>query len=179
MSEFKPAGVDAATADKTCALLQHRLNALIDLELTLKHVHWNVVGPNFIGVHEMLDPQVDHVREMVDDVAERIAALGGVPRGTPGAVVNGRSWNDYEIGRDTAISHLGALDVVFNGVIKDHRSVIEELEGVEPITQDMIIAQTGILEQDQWFVRAHLESSSGHLSTEDVSTEKRAAQVAG
>ena len=32
-------------------ILQGRLDALNDLALTLKHVHWNVVGPHFIGVH--------------------------------------------------------------------------------------------------------------------------------
>src|SRR3712207_8342276 len=40
--------------------------------LTLKHIHWNVVGPHFIAVHEMIDPQVDAVRLMVDAIAERI-----------------------------------------------------------------------------------------------------------
>ena len=44
---------------RVAALLQDRLNAYNDLHLTLKHIHWNVVGPNFIGVHEMIDPQVD------------------------------------------------------------------------------------------------------------------------
>ena len=51
---------------KAAAILQERLHALNDLQLTLKHIHWNVVGPHFIAVHEMIDPQVDAVRAMVD-----------------------------------------------------------------------------------------------------------------
>ena len=43
-------------------LLQERLHAANDLHLTLKHVHGNVVGPHFISVPEMIDPQVDAVR---------------------------------------------------------------------------------------------------------------------
>src|SRR6187455_1358091 len=41
--------------------LQRRLVSLADLALTLKHIHWNVVGPNFIAVHQMLDPQYEGV----------------------------------------------------------------------------------------------------------------------
>ncbi len=67
--------------------LQNRLVALLDLGLTLKHIHWNVVGPNFIGVHQMLDPQYAGISRMVDALAERIATLGGVPSGLPGRIV--------------------------------------------------------------------------------------------
>ena len=52
---------------KVAEVLQDRLHALNDLALTLKHVHWNVVGPHFIAVHEMLDPQVDAVLIAVAD----------------------------------------------------------------------------------------------------------------
>jgi starvation-inducible DNA-binding protein len=41
----------ADAAADVIALLQDRLNALNDLALTLKHVHGNVVGPNFFAVH--------------------------------------------------------------------------------------------------------------------------------
>src|SRR5688572_32082080 len=97
---------------KVAEVLQDRLHALNDLHLTLKHVHWNVVGPHFIAVHEMLDPQVDAVRAMTDETAERIATLGVSPIGTPGALVAARSWDDYDVGRAGAIEHLGALDLV-------------------------------------------------------------------
>ena len=42
----------------------------------------------------------------------------------------------------------------------------------------MLIAQAGKLELFHWFVRAHLESSSGQLSTEGATTEKEAAAAA-
>ncbi|ANY06311.1 Dps family protein [Pseudonocardia sp. HH130630-07] len=171
-------GLEHGDAEQVVALLQNRLHALNDLQLTLKHVHWNVIGPNFIAVHEMLDPQVEAVRGFVDDVAERIATLGGSPDGTPGALVRERTWDDYSIGRDHAIAHLGALDLVYTGVIGDHRSQIEKLETLDPVTQDMLIAQAGALEQYQWFVRAHLENSDGSLNTAGNATEAGAANAA-
>ena len=171
-------GMKPDTAREVIGLLQDRLNALNDLALTLKHVHWNVIGPHFIAVHEMLDPQVDAVRAMVDDLAERIATLGGSPSGTPGALVAARRWDDYSIGRSDAIAHLGALDLVYSGVIADHRVAIDKTEEPDPVTQDMLITQSGELEQFHWFVRAHLENADGTLRSTDATTEEDAARSA-
>jgi starvation-inducible DNA-binding protein len=46
------------------------------------------------------------------------------------------------------------------------------------VTQHMLIEQSGRLEQFQWFVRAHLEDSSGSISTSGTRTEKSAARRA-
>lgn len=149
---------------RVAEILQQRLHALNDLHLTLKHVHWNVVGPHFIGVHEMLDPQVDAVRAMVDQIAERIATLGSVPVGTPGALVAARSWEDYSLGRAPAIKHLAALDGVYASVITQHRTAAEESADLDDVTNDLLIGHLHELEQFHWFVRAHLESASGSIS---------------
>jgi starvation-inducible DNA-binding protein len=170
-------GLKNDTAAEIITVLQQRLYALNDLALTLKHIHWNVVGPQFISVHTMLDPQVEGVRAMVDTTAERIATLGGSPSGTPGKLVAERTWDDYSIGRADAIAHLGALDLVYAGVIEDHRTAIDKTEDPDPVTQDMLIAQAGELEQYQWFVRAHLENSDGSLRSADSHTETDAAQA--
>ncbi|WP_018983171.1 DNA starvation/stationary phase protection protein Dps [Salinimonas chungwhensis] len=163
MGGFTAPGMNEEAAKRTVKVLTQRLTALIDLQLTLKHIHWNVVGPNFIGVHEMLDPQVESVREMTDTIAERIATLGGVPKGTPKAVVDSRTWEDYDIGKALVSDHLVALDKVYNGVNGDHRDAIEVLGEIDPVSEDMITGQLADLEQFQWFVRAHIESASGEL----------------
>ena len=175
VSNFTVPGMKKEPAAKTIAILDDRLVALLDLQLTLKHIHWNVVGPNFIGVHEMLDPQVDAVREMTDTIAERIATLGGVPIGTPGAVTEKRAWKDYSLGRATVTEHLGALDFVYSGVNESHRDAIDRLSSLDPVSEDMLIGQLAELEQFQWFVRAHLESSHGELPTMGETSERGAA----
>lgn len=176
-SHYTVPGLDQADADRVIETLQQRLTALIDLHLTLKHVHWNVVGPTFIGVHEMLDPQVDDVRLMTDDIAERIATLGGQPVGTPGFVAKTRSWDDYSLLRATTTEHLAALDLVYTGVIGDHRAAITAFDELDLVSQDMIIEQTEKLEMFQWFIRAHLEDSSGNLRHEGAQTEQSAADA--
>jgi starvation-inducible DNA-binding protein len=178
MVAYTVPGMKTDSAERVAVLLQDRLNSLNDLALTLKHVHWNVTGPNFIAVHTMLDPQVDAVRAMADETAERIAALGGSPTGTPGALVSQRDWDDYSIGRADAIAHLGALDVVYSGIIEAHRAAIDTTDELDLVTQDLLIGQARQLEQFQWFVRAHLESADGTLSTVGASTEGAAARRA-
>jgi starvation-inducible DNA-binding protein len=177
MVAYTVPGMKKDSAEAIVGLLQDRLNSLNDLALTLKH--WNVVGPNFIAVHTMLDPQVDAVRAMVDQTAERIATLGGSACGTPGALVAQRSWDDYSIGRADTIEHLAALDIVYTGVIEAHREAIEATDELDQVTQDMLIAQSGQLEQFHWFVRAHLEKTDGSLATGNARTERSAASRAG
>ncbi len=172
---FTVAGLDRQEAARVIDLLQDRLNALTDLSLTLKHIHWNVVGPHFIAVHTMLDPQYEAVAGMVDDAAERIATLGGSPQGTPGALVASRTWDDYSIGRADALSHLAALDLVYSGIVEAHRKAIDDTEEPDPVTQDMLIGQSGQLEQFQWFVRAHLENAGGELANAGAASEAAAA----
>jgi len=145
------------------AALQERLVATLDLQLTLKHIHWNVVGMNFIAIHEMLDPQVGAVRAQSDAIAERIATLGGEPHGTPAAITEGRTWSDYDINRAPTVQHLVALDEVYSGVIGDHRAAASELGGLDPVSEDLLIGHLRDLELFQWFVRAHLKDATGDV----------------
>ena len=178
MPEFTIPGMDDKKATEVAELLQKQLSTYNDLHLTLKHVHWNVVGPNFIGVHEMIDPQVELVRGYADEVAERIAALGKSPGGTPGAILKDRTWDDYSLGRDTVQAHLAALNLVYTGIVEDTRKGIDRLEELDLVSQDMLIDHAGELEKFQWFVRAHLENAGGQLASRGQKTEKGAARSA-
>lgn len=178
MSQFTIPGLSDDAGRAIADLLQKQLSTYNDLHLTLKHVHWNVVGPNFIGVHEMIDPQVQLVRGYADEAAERIAALGASPQGTPGAILKDRTWDDYSLGRDTVLAHLAALDLVYDGVIEDTRTAIGRLEYLDLVSQDLLIGHAAELEKFQWFVRAHLENVGGELSNEGTVTEKQAARAA-
>lgn len=126
----------------------------------------------------MLDKHLDDVRVMVDDVAERIATMGGTPIGTAGYVAKSRSWDDYDLNKATVPEHLAALDVAYSGIIIDHREAEEKTAELDPVTNDLVIGQLAELEHLQWLVRAHLESSSGDLMTTNIRTEKGAANKA-
>ena len=102
------------------------------------------------------------------------------PQGTPGVLVATRTWDDYDIGRAGAIEHLGALELVYSGVIESHRKAIDATEDPDPVTQDMLIGQAGQLELFHWFVRAHLESASRRaVDGRAARSETTAAKQAG
>jgi starvation-inducible DNA-binding protein len=175
---FTAPGISPRDGEKVAEALQQRLYALIDLTLTLKHIHWNVVGPAFISVHQMLDPQHAGVSAMVDDLAERIATLGGVPSGLPGRLVQSRSWDDYELGRADTQAHLGALDLVYRNVVADHRKAIETVGRLDPVSEGLLVDQTRDLEMYHWFVRSHLADWAGGIVTAGTETEIDAARAA-
>ena len=66
--------------------LQQALVDLTDLSLLGKQAHWNIQGSRFRALHLQLDEIVEEVRAGADDVAERLAALGGTPDGRAATV---------------------------------------------------------------------------------------------
>ena len=64
------------------ALLNQQLADTVDLYTQVKQAHWNVRGPHFIALHELFDKLAEDLEDPVDDIAERVTALGGVARGT-------------------------------------------------------------------------------------------------
>ncbi|MDO5749832.1 MAG: DNA starvation/stationary phase protection protein [Rothia sp. (in: high G+C Gram-positive bacteria)] len=163
-AKYTAPGLSLEEGKELSEVLQARLHDLNDLHLLLKHAHWNVIGPGFIAVHEMIDPQVDTVREFVDTIAERMATLGASPNGLAGALVAARSVEDYAVGRARVTTHLKALNEVYTRVIEAHRAAIEAVSGKDPVTEDIFIGQTAELEKFQWFIRAFLENGEGEIA---------------
>jgi starvation-inducible DNA-binding protein len=182
LPKFTVPSMTPREAQPVIKVLEERLVALVDTTLTIKHIHWNVVGPHFIAAHEMLDDHFDRVSAMVDQTAERIATMGGTPIGTPGHLVAARTWDDYSLGKASVPEHMAALDVVYTGLIEDHRAAETKIGDKDRVTQDMLLDHLGKLELLQWFVRAHVESSGGELvalaGTEQAAARKARAKFA-
>ena len=138
-------------------VLQARLHDLNDLHLLLKHAHWNVTGPNFIAVHEMLDPEVEAVLAQADETAERIATLGGTPDGRADAITRNRTWKPFDVdGRAGTEKYLEALIEYYDAFIADDRKAIAELDELDVISSNIIQDHVQELEKFQWFMRSHL-----------------------
>jgi len=89
-------------------LLNTRLASAVDLQSQMKQAHWNMKGPNFIGLHELFD-QIDEVVESyVDMIAERIVQLGGVAEGTVSVAAIRSQLDEYPLTIGEGGSHVDA-----------------------------------------------------------------------
>lgn len=163
MKNFTVPGINEADAKQLIDHLQERLTDYNDLHLILKHAHWNVHGQNFIAVHEMIDPQVDIVRGYADEIAERIATLGGSPIGIPAGHVENRKPLEYTINSASTHDHLTELNNVYTKVLEGVRESMASAGDLDPVTEDMYIGQAAELEKFQWFVREHIVDDNGNL----------------
>jgi len=155
---FQNPALSKEQGEKSIEQLQTTLAVLNDWALTLKHAHWNVVGPNFIAIHEMLDPQIDKVRDFADEVGERIATLGGSPDGRSTAIFNPKKiLPDYPINkRADALEHLKELDKEASIIIIGLRDAIKKLDDLDVISSNIVQEIVQAIEFDQWFYRSHL-----------------------
>src|SRR5664279_42741 len=96
VSGSKP-GIDLASNTKATmiGLLNARLAEGLDLSLLTKQAHWNIKGPTFIAVHELLDDLRAVLDEHTDTIAERVAQLDGIAMGTVQTVNEATSLAPY------------------------------------------------------------------------------------
>lgn len=155
--EFTVPGLDEVSTEKAINILQSRLSNEQECAFVLKHAHWNMKGKNFIGIHEMMDPEVDSVLAMADETAERIATLGGQADGRPDDIIKNRNWKGIDIaGRQEAIDYLKALNSYYTDFIIADREAIKQLDDIDVISSNIIQDHVQELEHFQWFMRSHL-----------------------
>lgn len=144
----------------TTALL---LNKLLADEYVLytktKFYHWNVEGENFHPLHVFFDEQADQLEDFIDDVAERVRALGHY------AVGSLKSFLDLTNLLETNDS-VGNSKKMIQDLLHDHETIIRQLrqnvdhtanELKDVGTSDFL---TGLMEQHEkmaWMLRSFLK----------------------
>jgi starvation-inducible DNA-binding protein len=148
-----------ATRVKVIEILNARLADCKDLQTQTKQAHWNVKGPNFIGLHELFDKINEEVDEYVDEIAERAVQLGGVAEGTARVVAKRSSLPEYPLNIADGRSHVEALSSALAAFGKGARKAINETNDLGDLdTADLFTEVSRGIDKWLWFVEAHLQA---------------------
>lgn len=139
------------------ALLNQQLADTLDLNTQTKQAHWNVAGPHFIALHELFDKLAEDLEGPVDDIAERITALGGVAQGTARMASKASRLGEFPNGRIDGMKAVAALADRYAALAKSMRAAIETSgKQGDADTSDLFTGISRGLDKALWFLEAHL-----------------------
>jgi len=146
---------------KVVDLLNARLADAIDLSLTAKHAHWNVKGPRFIALHELFDALAGSLDAPIDEIAERVTALGGTAAGTVGLVARRTSLDPYPADVTAGLHHVEALAAAVGAFAANLRKGIGQADKLgDEGTADLLTGVSREMDKQLWLLEAHLQADS-------------------
>lgn len=124
------------------------------LYLKAHNFHWNVEGPRFRSLHNMFEEHYRDLWTALDDIAERIRALGAYAPGTYAKFKARSSIQENE--------RIPAAEAMLDELIADNETVIRNLRAAvsvaeaqdDPATADLLTARLGAHEKQVWMMRS-------------------------
>lgn len=127
------------------------------LYLKTHNFHWNVTGPNFSSLHLLFEQQYQAMWLALDEIAERIRALGFPAPGTYAA------FSQLSAIKESAELPKSAAMVQI--LLNDHETLIQRLQTALSITEqtgdqvgcDLLIRRAEAHQKDAWMLRSTIE----------------------
>ncbi|MFN2435393.1 MAG: Dps family protein [Nitrososphaeraceae archaeon] len=85
-----------------------------------RNYHWNVEDPRFNDLHRFFEEQYELLSASIDEIAERVRAVGGKTRATLKEFIN-----SSQIGED--VSSYPDADTMLGNLLSDHETIIKTL----------------------------------------------------
>jgi len=150
-------GISEADREAIAEGLSRLLADSYTLYLKTHNYHWNVVGPMFNTLHLMFETQYNELALAVDEIAERIRALG-VP--APGSYREFAALSSVTEDEDApdATEMIRRLVEGQETVVRTARSIFPAVEKAndEP-TADLLTQRMQVHEKTAWMLRSMLE----------------------
>ncbi len=127
------------------------------LYLKTHNYHWNVTGPMFNSLHTMFEAQYDELALAVDEVAERIRALGAYAPGSFSEYAALTSLDEAVPGAKAVemIEHLAADQLKVVAAAKSLGRMADEAG--DDVTADLAIRRQEVHQKNAWMLRSHLD----------------------
>jgi starvation-inducible DNA-binding protein len=154
--------INIGIAEEDRAAIAEGLSRLLadtyTLYLKTHNFHWNVTGPMFNTLHLMFEGQYTELALAVDQIAERIRALGFPAPGTYAASARLSSIKEEE-GVPSAPNMIKQLVQGQEAVIRTSRGIFPLLDKVsdEP-TADLLTQRMQVHEKTAWMLRSLLDA---------------------
>ncbi len=140
-------------------LLNARLADAVDLATRMKQAHWNVRGPNFIALHELFDTVHGAILVHVDDIAERVTALGGTAQGTAATAATDSTLPPWPSEIHDGADHVEAVSTALACFGKAVREAIAKAgETGDADTEDLFTGVSRDIDKNLWLVEAHAQA---------------------
>jgi starvation-inducible DNA-binding protein len=152
----------AEARTKLIQMLNQQLADTFDLFSQTKQAHWNVKGPQFYQLHVLYDEMAEHLLEHIDNIAERITALGGTAMGTARMAATSSRLQDFPQDAIDSLDNVRALAQCYAMLTESTREGIDISEQLKDMTtNDLLIDVTRDLDKFLWFLEAHLQGGNG------------------
>ena len=141
--------------------LEKKLNLYLANQLVdyvKKHnLHWNLKGSQFFTLHAKLEELYDEANDILDEVAERILALGGNPVSNMKEALSMATIKELENGPKSTEQTIKALISDTDYWIKDSKEIAElaDKEG-DSVTNDMFNGYTKAYQKLAWMLKAYV-----------------------
>ena len=145
------------TRAKVCGLLNQLLADTFDLYSQTKEAHWNVKGRDFIQLHKLFDELAEVLEEPIDELAERVTALGGTAKGTVRMAAAQSQLPEYPLDVVEGMDHVRLLSDRWAIYAKAIRSAIDTTDDWgDKDTADLCTEISREVDKSLWFLEAHL-----------------------
>ncbi len=155
-------GIDEKERKQVCKGLSKLLADSYLLYLKTQNYHWNVTGKMFQPLHTLFEEQYTDMAEAVDEIAERIRALGEFAPGSFASFTKVSTIKE-ENGIPAAEEMIHNLVVGNEAVVKTAREIINLCDEAEDdVTTDLMIERMQQHEKNAWMLRSMIATNKSH-----------------